>query len=127
MNADNNTGVGLICVHPRSSAVPFWIQVMWDAQQYQKFARERARPFTDLLARVPHEQAGFIADLGCGPGVLTRALAQRWPTAHVVGVDSSPAMLQQARLLAVAGRVEFVEADLASWAPPRPVDLLVSN
>lgn len=100
---------------------------MWDAQQYLKYAGERSRPFADLLARVNRDDPGAVADLGCGPGNLTRTLAERWPQARVVGVDSSPEMLGQARALAVPGRLEFVQAEIASWAPPGPVDVIISN
>jgi trans-aconitate 2-methyltransferase len=100
---------------------------MWDADQYLKFADERSRPFFDLMARVRQERAEFIADLGCGPGHLTRTLLDRWPSARVVGVDNSQEMLEQARPTAIPGRLEFVLADLAAWSPDRPVDLLVSN
>jgi trans-aconitate 2-methyltransferase len=98
---------------------------MWDASQYLKYADERSRPFFDLLARVRSDGAKFIADLGCGPGNLTRTLAERWPAAGVVGVDNSPEMLEQAS--ANPGRLEFVQADLASWTPDQPLDLIVSN
>ncbi len=98
---------------------------MWDAGQYLKYADERSRPFFDLLARVRKEDAAFIADLGCGPGNLTRTLAEGWPAARIVGVDSSAEMLAQAS--AIPGRLEFVRADLTSWTPDRPLDLIVSN
>jgi trans-aconitate 2-methyltransferase len=100
---------------------------MWDADQYLKYAEERARPFFDMLARVRTVDAEFIADLGCGPGNLTRTLAERWPAAKIVGIDNSVSMLEQARASALAGRLDFVHADLATWTPERPVDLLVSN
>jgi trans-aconitate 2-methyltransferase len=100
---------------------------MWDAGQYLKYSEERSRPFLDLLARVRTEPADFIADLGCGPGNLTCILVERWPGARVVGVDNSPAMLEQARPLTVPGRLGFVQADLTSWTPDKPVDLIVSN
>jgi trans-aconitate 2-methyltransferase len=99
---------------------------MWDAKQYLKYTEERSRPFFDLLARVRAENAEFIADLGCGPGNLTRLLAERWPTAKIVGVDNSPQMLEQAKASAHPG-LDFVQADLAAWTPDRPVDLIVSN
>jgi trans-aconitate 2-methyltransferase len=98
---------------------------MWDASQYLKYADERARPFVDLLARVRCKDPKFIADLGCGPGNLTRTLTDRWPAAHVVGVDNSAAMLEQAT--AIPGRLEFVQVDLAQWYPNEPLDLIVSN
>lgn len=98
---------------------------MWDPQQYLTFACERARPFTELLARVGAERPRYVVDLGCGPGNLTATLHDRWPSAAVVGVDSSPEMVDVARRT-VPG-VEFIEADLREWAPDRPVDVLVSN
>jgi trans-aconitate 2-methyltransferase len=99
---------------------------MWDTAQYLKYADERSRPFGDLLARVAGEYQS-IADLGCGPGNLTRMLAERWPTAQVLGVDNSPEMLEQARPLAIPQRLTFVHADFACWSPDKPVDLIVSN
>jgi trans-aconitate 2-methyltransferase len=60
---------------------------MWNARDYLKFSAERSRPFADLLSQVRKEQARTIADLGCGTGNLTRVLAERWPTARVVGID----------------------------------------
>ena len=72
---------------------------MWDPGQYRRFADERSRPFAELLARVPAERPGLVADLGCGPGELTISLARRWPGAEVHGVDSSPEMIGAARAL----------------------------
>ncbi len=100
---------------------------MWDAQQYLKYAGERSRPFFDLLARVQKDSAERIVDLGCGPGNLTRTLAERWPRAQVVGVDNSAEMLAEAEPRALAGRLGFVQADISSWSPETPVDLIVSN
>jgi trans-aconitate 2-methyltransferase len=99
----------------------------WDPGQYGKFRDDRARPFFDLLARVPDRRFGRVADLGCGTGELTRVLAERWPAARVTGVDSSREMLQAAAPRAIAGRLEFVEADIAAWEPPDRFDLVLSN
>ena len=70
---------------------------MWDAGQYLRFGGERARPFFDLVAQVGASDPRYVADLGCGPGNLTAALAQRWPNATVAGVDSSPEMIAAAQ------------------------------
>jgi trans-aconitate 2-methyltransferase len=101
--------------------------VRWDPQQYVRYADERGRPFHDLLARVaPDRPPSSVVDLGCGPGTLTATLAQRWPEATVTGVDSSAEMIEECA--AVAGpRLRFVRADLRSWTPDRPVDVIVSN
>ncbi len=50
---------------------------MWDAGQYLRFGGERARPFFDLVAQVGATSPRYVADLGCGPGNLTAALARR--------------------------------------------------
>ena len=56
----------------------------------------------------------------------TAVLAQRWPGARVIGVDSSPEMLAAAAATAPE-RVEFVAGDVRDWAPDGPVDVVVSN
>ncbi|MEU3732647.1 trans-aconitate 2-methyltransferase [Streptomyces sp. NPDC033538] len=105
----------------------------WDPAQYLRHADHRARPFTDLLARV-HDLPGDpprIADLGCGPGNVTALLADRWPTARVTGYDNSPRMLERAQQHAGptphGGHLDFAPADARTWTPDEPYDLLVTN
>jgi trans-aconitate 2-methyltransferase len=97
----------------------------WNARQYLKFEDERTRPPRDLLAQVPLQSARRVFDLGCGPGNSTELLVQRFPQAEVIGLDSSPDMLRQARER-LPGCV-FLEADLATWRPPARTDLLFAN
>jgi trans-aconitate 2-methyltransferase len=97
----------------------------WNAGQYLKFEDERTRPPRDLLAQVPLRSARRVVDLGCGPGNSTELLIARFPEAEVIGLDSSPAMLQQARERLPRGT--FVQADLATWVPQEPTDLLFAN
>ena len=61
-------------------------------------------------------RAAFVLDLGCGTGVVARALAAREGFAgRVTGVDQSPAFIAAAHRLAadegVADRVEFAVGD----------------
>jgi len=97
----------------------------WSAKQYLKFEDERTRPPRDLLAQVPLDSPGRVADLGCGPGNSTELLIERFPHAEVIGVDSSPDMLRQAR--ARLPRCTFVEGDLSTWMPEPGTDLLFGN
>jgi len=100
----------------------------WQPAQYLQFAGQRLRPALDLLARVPLEHPRTIVDLGCGAGNVTMLLGERWPDAHIVGVDSSPDMLGEARAATRNDpRFTFVAADLALWRPDAPVDLVYSN
>jgi trans-aconitate 2-methyltransferase len=97
----------------------------WDQNLYLKFSDHRLRPALDLMARIPLEAPRAIFDLGCGPGNITRLLAERWPGARVTGVDSSADMLAKARKEAPG--VAFQQADIADWSPSAPTDLLFSN
>jgi trans-aconitate 2-methyltransferase len=97
----------------------------WDPDRYLTFADERGRPFVELVARIAATGPRTVVDLGCGPGNLTGLLADRWPDASVVGLDSSPAMIEKAR--ATDPRIAFDVVDLRDWTPGRPVDVLVSN
>jgi trans-aconitate 2-methyltransferase len=101
---------------------------MWDPGQYRRYGDERARPFFDLLGRVAATDPKLVLDLGCGPGELTATLAERWPDAGVIGVDSSAAMIESARSGAQRdGRPSFVLADIRDWEPAGPADVLISN
>lgn len=102
----------------------------WDPSAYGHFADERSRPFHDLVGQVPVTDPRLVVDLGCGHGPATLSLAERWPDARVVGVDSAASMLEAARARDHDGRVEWVEADLQEWDPAslgdRP-DLVVTS
>src|SRR5437588_12922739 len=97
----------------------------WSAKQYLKFEDERTRPPRDLLAQVPLTTARRVVDLGCGPGNSTELLIERYPQAEVIGLDSSPDMLRQARER--LPKCAFIEADIATWNPEAPADLLFGN
>ena len=103
------------------------MSVIWDPARYSAFAGERERPFAELVARVRTRDARSVVDLGCGPGTATVQLLERWPAARVVGVDSSPAMLARAARVARAPRLCFEQADLTTWEPDEPPDVVVAN
>ncbi|HEY2069265.1 MAG TPA: trans-aconitate 2-methyltransferase [Rhizomicrobium sp.] len=97
----------------------------WDPKTYLGFAGERTRPAAELLARVTTEAPHHVADLGCGPGNSTALLAARWPDADLEGVDNSAEMLHEARTSGFKAR--WTQADVATWAPRAPCDVLFSN
>ena len=92
----------------------------WDPLRYLSFSDERGRAFVELLARVGAEAPTTVVDLGSGPGTFTELLHKRWPHAHVIGVDSSPTMVEFATR-EIPG-VDFVLADLHRWEPTEPID-----
>lgn len=97
----------------------------WDADQYLQFADERTRPCRDLVAGLNIDSPRTIADLGCGPGNSTAVLAERWPGADIVGVDSSRQMIDAAHR--AYPRWKWHQQDIAAWAPDAPVNLVFSN
>jgi len=122
--------------------------VRWDPTQYARYEAERSRPFFELAQRIEADSPATVVDLGCGSGELTMTLADRWPTARVIGVDSSPEMIARAEQLRSAAasehrrsdsdeerierepepmsRVEFRLADAAGF-DAAGVDVLISN
>ncbi|MFI1992805.1 trans-aconitate 2-methyltransferase [Actinoplanes sp. NPDC020271] len=94
---------------------------MWDPTVYRRFGNERSRPFFDLTARIGATAPRVVVDLGCGDGTLTRTLGDRWPDAHVTGIDSSPEMI------AKAGDGDFRIGDLADWQPGPDTGVVVTN
>jgi trans-aconitate 2-methyltransferase len=97
----------------------------WDPNQYALYSDERSRPFFELLNRIPDRGYRSIVDLGCGTGELTRSLAERWPRARVLGLDSSPEMLASAAANVIPGRFEVRLGDIAEFDEPH--DLVFSN
>jgi trans-aconitate 2-methyltransferase len=97
----------------------------WSPERYLRFEDERARAARDLLAQVPLATASRVVDVGCGPGNSTELLVARFPTAQVVGLDNSPAMLAEARQRLPA--VRFEAADATTWLPEPDVDLVYAN
>lgn len=68
----------------------------WDPELYRRFEEERRRPFLDLLAMLPPRVSGRWVDLGCGDGRNTRTAAEALGGTEVLGVDASPAMIEEA-------------------------------
>ncbi|MBI4201743.1 MAG: methyltransferase domain-containing protein [Chloroflexi bacterium] len=97
----------------------------WNPTQYLLFGNERLRPALDLMARIPLESPDAVYDLGCGTGTATLLLKEHWPKARVTGVDSSAEMLERAR--ALGKDVTWQAADLTTWQPDVPCDLIYSN
>jgi SAM-dependent methyltransferase len=70
-------------------------------------------------------RGGVCVEVGCGPGRMTGALAQRFD--RVLALDVSPAMLERARAAVDAGNVEFrpVSGDRLDGVEDASADALV--
>lgn len=96
---------------------------MWEPRKYLHYADLRARPFFDLVSRIEADRPRIVMDLGCGPGHLTRVLADRWPDARVDALDSSPEMVARARAVGFDAQ----RGDVAEWRPRPNTDVVVCN
>lgn len=95
----------------------------WDSQLYDsklRFVTRYGEELLDLLGPQPGER---ILDVGCGTGHLTAKIAAGGAT--VVGLDSSPDMLAEARQTYPG--VEFVEGRVEAFAWDAPFDAVFSN
>ncbi len=97
----------------------------WSPELYLRFEEQRSRPARDLLAQVGQRAPAHVVDLGCGPGNSTQLLAERWPTARIVGTDTSAKMLAAARLRLPEATFEL--GDIAGWTPPEQTDVVFAN
>lgn len=98
----------------------------WDPKQYQKFARERTEPFYDLVQLIRPLTRPRILDIGSGDGILTKYLHEELKAGFTLGIDSSPEMLQKARL-AETSSLTFKQQNIASFGCSDPFNLIVSN
>jgi 2-polyprenyl-3-methyl-5-hydroxy-6-metoxy-1,4-benzoquinol methylase len=115
--------------------MPTFDQDFWE-RLWSKTLREasdkvaRRPPNAHLIAAVAGLPLGRALDAGCGHGADTL-----WLAAHgwrLTAVDFSAAALAHGRSMAeaagadVAERIDWIQSDLANWAPePRQYDLVV--
>ncbi len=96
----------------------------WNPDRYAQFKAERAAPFQDLLSLVRRRPSLHVIDLGCGTGELTSRLADALPDSAVVGVDTSPEMLDKSAAYTRPGLtfgLQRIEDLAGEW------DLIFSN
>jgi trans-aconitate 2-methyltransferase len=99
----------------------------WDPNAYLRWPGPRTHSVLDLLGHVDHPAPRLVLDLGCGPGNNTELIADHWQAAHVIGVDSSPNMIEAARSRERHGHLEFLLADIRDWQPAEPADVVLAN
>ena len=115
---------------------PYLKTIDWD--EYWNGADERRRedtspsadlvlePFLEFLAAKLPDGPDAYADVGCGPGDLVFAVAERYPDATAVGYDAAEAVLAANRERAREGdrSARFERAVLPTFEPDRQFDVV---
>ncbi|BFT69991.1 malonyl-ACP O-methyltransferase BioC [Paenibacillus sp. P36] len=97
----------------------------------------------DQLAAALHESAreskqarvGSILEIGCGTGIVTSGLVEKYPKASITALDIAPGMLQAAEQRVRGSQpadrdIRFIHGDVEKWsatALPASFDLIVSG
>ncbi|KAF2750571.1 S-adenosyl-L-methionine-dependent methyltransferase [Sporormia fimetaria CBS 119925] len=112
------TGHNQLCqIHRLLSTISAPTKDTWSPSQYEKFSEQRSLPIRDLINAVkPHltTTTPTIYDLGCGSATSTSMLASAFPDARIIGVDSSEAMLSEARKRMPG--TDFQDCDIQDWS-----------
>jgi trans-aconitate 2-methyltransferase len=102
----------------------------WDAATYDRIADPQARWGATVVGWLELSGSERVLDAGCGSGRVTERLLERLPDGHVVALDGSTSMIDEARrrLAPFGERITFVVADLLEPLPvDPPVDAILST
>jgi trans-aconitate methyltransferase len=102
------------------------------AQTYDKHAEFQYFAAQKLVNAI-HETPNHILDIGCGTGILTELLRQKFPNARFTLLDISPAMLKASQVKLGMNNIDYIcgSADdialIGKIINKNKIDMLVSN
>jgi ubiquinone/menaquinone biosynthesis C-methylase UbiE len=80
------------------STIPYWEQIYEGRTVYSQIYQERARRAIAYLDHVELSGGAPVLEVGCGPGVITVAMARKGLT--VSAIDNVPEMVERTRVMA---------------------------
>lgn len=69
----------------------------WNPEEYQDNSDNQQKWGVDLITNLKLTGNERVLDIGCGVGNITAAIAERLPKGSIIGIDSSPNMVRQAK------------------------------
>jgi SAM-dependent methyltransferase len=93
---------------------------------YRWWAEPALAPMHDRIVEEVPIVSGNLLDVGCGPGRLTRRIAERHPEVRVTGLDLSADMIRQARRGPGLPNLEFRQGSPASAGSSEEWDMALS-
>lgn len=100
------------------------------AQRYDLLARHQAIAARHLAGRIPEDFPAprHLLEPGCGTGLLTHPLVERFPSTRITAVDLASPMLEACRARCLREGDRTVAADAETWWPTDiPVDAVASS
>src|ERR1035441_759460 len=84
------------------------------AHRYDVWATAQAEIAAGLMPQIPAQFApSLMVDLGCGTGLLSAKLLQRYPAASLVGIDLATGMVKHCRQhLGTNPQARFITGDV---------------
>jgi trans-aconitate 2-methyltransferase len=102
--------------------------INWDAGTYDRVADPHEEWGRQVLDRLELGGDETVLDAGCGTGKVTALLLGGLPRGRVIGIDSSPAMIERAeQAIGSDPRVELRVGDLLELELDEPVDAIFST
>jgi trans-aconitate 2-methyltransferase len=99
----------------------------WDAGVYHQVSQPHQGWGAEILDRLALRGDETVLDLGVGTGRVAAQLLERLPDGHVIGVDGSAQMVEQARALLDPTRATLIHSDLLALELDEPADAAVSS
>jgi trans-aconitate 2-methyltransferase len=99
----------------------------WDARTYERVSDPMFDWGLTVLERLPLAGDETVLDAGCGSGRVTAKLLERLPHGHVLAVDGSPSMVEEARAALDPARTTAFVADLLELELDEPADAAIST
>ncbi|MEO9294778.1 MAG: methyltransferase domain-containing protein [Nitrososphaera sp.] len=100
----------------------------WNAAGYDRVSDVQLAWGKNVLARRALKGDEIVLDAGCGPGNLTRLIAEQVPHGRIYAVDKDPDMVRHAQeKLVDCKNVQVIRADIAKVELPEKVDMVFSN
>ncbi|HAJ56720.1 MAG TPA: malonyl-[acyl-carrier protein] O-methyltransferase BioC [Candidatus Omnitrophica bacterium] len=96
------------------------------ARLYDEYADIQRLAAFELLSRQPRDECRNILEIGCGTGIYTSLLKEKFDKAALKAVDISAEMIRVAEGK-LKGGVEFTVADAEDVLPYGNFDLITSN
>jgi trans-aconitate 2-methyltransferase len=97
----------------------------WNADDYSRHSSQQQKWARELIAKLHLRGDEQVLDIGCGDGKVTAELASKLSRGSVVGLDSSPSMIEFARK--AFPNLSFVVGDASRLQFSEQFDLIFSN